>query len=253
MAWVEYKLQYPCGLTGRDLVGAGITSIVARLDAVIKFSRPENTRFLEREKRVYERLGHDHPGVLQYFGSLDNGLLFKYARNGSIRQFYTRPDKSVPRSLKLRWIEQIAEAIVFVHSKRVLHGDISCNNILLDDELNARIADFAGSSIDGEDSLICYETSHELPGIDTISEKCELFALGSVFYEIMTSSKPYKELSDDEICAAYTAGSYPRLDHLHACRQIISNCWNQKYDSAAELLEDIRAEGIVIFLYSVQH
>jgi serine/threonine protein kinase len=89
-----------------------------------------------------------------------------------------------------------------------LHGDISCNNVLLDEGLNAKLGDFAGSSMDGQDPLICYETSHEYPEIVGISTESELFALGSTFYEIMTGSKLYKELSDTEITHAYKEGNY---------------------------------------------
>lgn len=78
------------------------------------------------------------------------------------------------------------------------------------------MCDFAGSSIDGQDPLICYETSHEHPDIEGISAKSELFALGSTFYEIMTGSKPYSELSEAEITRAYKRGSYPNLSTLAA-------------------------------------
>lgn len=35
MPSTEYRIQYPCGLSGKDVVGMGITALVARLDAVI--------------------------------------------------------------------------------------------------------------------------------------------------------------------------------------------------------------------------
>lgn len=84
----------------------------------------------------------------------------------------------------------------------MLHGDISCNNTFLDDDLNVKVGDFAGSAIDDHPPLVCYETSHELPGED-ISTRTELFALGSTTYEVMTGSKPYQDLSDHEVSAAF--------------------------------------------------
>ena len=86
--------------------------------------------------------------------------------------------------------------IVFIHSRNVLYRDICCNNIFLDENLDARLGDFAKSSINGEMPLVCYETSHEHPEMVGISIKSEVFAVGSTLYEIMTGSKPYKELSD---------------------------------------------------------
>lgn len=226
------------------MVGLGTTALVARLDAVIKFARRTELPLLEREKGIYERLGHDHDGVLRYYGSLGDALILQYASHGSIRQYYASQAKSVSLSLQLRWVEQITASVAFIPSRNVLHGDISCNNVLLDKGLNAKLGDFAGSSMDGQDPLICYETSHEHPEIIGISVGSELFALGSTFYEIMTGSKPYKELSDTEIIRVYKEGKYPSLVSLAAFNDTIHRCWTQGYASVDELLEDVKAEGM---------
>jgi Protein tyrosine and serine/threonine kinase len=242
MLMTEHVVHYPLGLGRKDVVGVGITALVARLDAVVKFSRPDNFKFLAREELVYQRLGPDS-GILRYIGRVDNALILEYAYNGSIRQYLARQRKPIPLPLKLRWVEQITKVVCFIHSKHVLHGDISCNNIFLDKDLNAKLGDFAGSAIDELPPLICYETSHELPGQD-ISKKSELFALGSTFYEIMTGSKPCKDLSDQQICDAFTEGRFPNLDSLDVCKKIITRCWTQGYAGADELLEDVKSEGI---------
>ncbi|KAF1964438.1 hypothetical protein BU23DRAFT_594155 [Bimuria novae-zelandiae CBS 107.79] len=156
----ESAIQWPLGLDTKDLVGAGVTAIVARLDAVVK---------------------------------------------------------------------------------SVLHGDISCNNGFLDDRLDVKLGDFAGSAIDGLPPLVCYETSHELPDED-ISAKIELFALGSTVYEIMTGSKPYRDLPDHEVSAAFSEGRYPDLESFSAFRDIIMRCWTQKYATAEEALRDVKLE-----------
>jgi hypothetical protein len=54
MPQMEYIVHYPYGLTGKDLVGMGITALVARLDAVIKFARSTELPLIEREKCVYQ-------------------------------------------------------------------------------------------------------------------------------------------------------------------------------------------------------
>ena len=220
----------------------GITAIVARLDAVIKFAPATELPSMEREKkRVYQRLGH-HDRAVRYYGNLGNDIILQYACHGSIRQYFASQTKPVALSLQLGWVEQIAEAVSFIHSKNVLHGDISCNNIFVDHSLNVKLGDFAGSAIDGEPPLICYKTSHEHPSIEGISVRSELFALGSTFYEIMTGSKPYKEVSDPEICAAYEMGKYPELSSLTAFSDIITRCWAQEYVNVDELLGYIKVE-----------
>jgi serine/threonine protein kinase len=122
------------------------------------------------------------------------------ASQTSIRQYVAR-QKQVPLSLRLRWVEQLFDSVRFIHSRSVLHGDISCNKFFLDDNLDVKLADFAGSAIDDLSPLICYKTSHELPGED-ISTRTELFALGSTVHEVMTGSKSYKDLLDYKVSAA---------------------------------------------------
>ncbi|KAI9761344.1 MAG: hypothetical protein M1840_001968 [Geoglossum simile] len=133
-------------------------------------------------------------------------------------------------------------SIAFVHSRNVMHRDISCNNVFLDKELNVKLGDFAGSAIDDETPLICYETSHEHPDNKGVSTKSEVFALGSTFYEVMTGSKPYGKLSDQAICDTYAQGNFPSLVSLAAFRGIIAKCWKQGYTSVDELLENVKAE-----------
>ncbi len=107
-----------------------------------------------------------------------------------------------------------------------------------------KLGDFAGSAIDDLPPLICYETSHELPDQD-ISQRSELFALGSTIYEIMTGFKPYKGLSDEEVRAAFIKGHYPDLESLVAFKSVIAKCWRQSYLNADEVLRDVKSEGII--------
>jgi serine/threonine protein kinase len=250
---MEDSIRYPCGLDGRDVVGAGITGIVARLDAVIKFvgsSKRFKHEMIEREKRVYQRLGSEYKGVLRYYGDLENALILQYAANGSIRQYFAGQASPAPLHLQIRWIHQITASITFIHSKNVMHGDISCNNVFLDEELNTKLGDFGRSPIDDEPPLVCYETSHELPNHEGVSDKSEIFALGSTFYEVMTGSKPYKGLLDQAICDKYSQGNFPSLTSLPAFKDIIAQCWGQNYTSVHELLRDVQTEGIH-FIYFI--
>jgi serine/threonine protein kinase len=246
----ESVIQWPLGLDGNDLAGAGVTAIVARLDAVVKFFKPSESRFFEREKLIYQRLGRDHSGIVRYYGALENALILQFASQTSIRQYVAR-QKQAPLSLRLRWVEQLFDAVGFIHSRSVLHGDISCNNIFLDDNLDVKLGDFAGSAIDDLPPLVCYETSHELPGEDT-STRTELFALGSTVYEIMTGLKPYKDLPDHEVSAAFSKGHYPDLESVPALKNTIMGCWRQSYATAEEALRDIKLEGTFSSSFKLQ-
>jgi hypothetical protein len=92
---MDDTIQYPLSINRQDVVGLGITALVARLDAVIKFARRTELPLPEREKAIYERLGHNHDGVLRYYGNLGDALILQYACHGSIRQYYASQTKLV--------------------------------------------------------------------------------------------------------------------------------------------------------------
>lgn len=77
----------------------------------------------------------------------------------------------------------------FAHRSRVIHADVTCYNVFLDRNLNVKLADFAGSSVDGSPLLIAVTASHEHPE-SILSSAGDLFAFGSVLYEIMTENTP---------------------------------------------------------------
>jgi serine/threonine protein kinase len=105
------------------------------------------------------------------------------------------------------------------------------------------VGDFAGSSIDKEQGLGWYETSHSHPDTKDASEKSEIFALGSTFYEILVGKKPYEGSDDIEIEQAFKNGNFPRLETLPALSMVIFKCWSGQYQTAAELLQDIKKEA----------
>jgi serine/threonine protein kinase len=91
---------------------------------------------------------------------------------------------------RLRWATQVADALGFVHDAGVIHGDVKLANVLLGAELDAKLTDFAGSSIDGGPLLVGVAQSHEYPG-ELVSVRADIFSLGCLIYELMTGTFPY--------------------------------------------------------------
>ncbi|RDA83910.1 hypothetical protein CP532_3674 [Ophiocordyceps camponoti-leonardi (nom. inval.)] len=246
------KVEIPDAILENDVIGHGISSRVLRLDAVAKCYLSKESHLREREIAVYERLtaldAELHDAILPFYGVLDGrSVLLKFAPNGSIRQYYAR-DNYCHTSLytRLRWAEQITSAVIFLHSKAVVHGDLSCNNVFLDEGLNAKLGDFSGSSIDGLPFLTVYETSHSLPDDYTVSLRREIFALGSTLYEIMTGRRPFDGMGDCEIEDSFRRGRFPAVERVPALGTVISNCWNGKYGIVEDVLQDIKQEYIGI-------
>lgn len=249
MTFSESKIDVPDHIRHNETVGAGLSSWVHRLNAVAKcYSSTEKTA-RAREIAVYERLGSVarwHEGIMRFYGILDEQcVVLQFAHNGSIRQYLSQASRfqRVSLSKKLLWAEQATSAIAFLHSKNVFHCDISCNNIFLDENFNAKVGDFAGSSIDGAECLSWYETSHSHPDMMDPSSKTEVFALGSTFYEMLLGKPPFQGLSELAIQESFKDERYPSLEPLPALQSIIANCWGQQYETVDELSHDLRENG----------
>lgn len=245
----ESTIELPKHIRSNEVVGAGLSGWVHRLDAVVKSYPSDGTSERITEVAVYKRLGADrtwHKGILQFYGMLDGmSIVLQFAQHGSIRDYLNANLRrsSVPLSTKLRWAEQVASAVSFLHSKSIFHCDISCNNVFLDKHLNAMVGDFAGSSIDGEEHCSWYEISHCHPDVAIPSIQTEIFALGSTLYEIMCHDKPFGGLPEDQVEDAFRRGQFPSMRSLPALKTTIDKCWRQRYESVDEVLQDIQKEG----------
>lgn len=83
--------------------------------------------------------------------------------------------------------------------------------------------------MDGSPLSIVVTASHECPG-SLLSVQGDLFAFGSVLYEIMTRQAPYNGLSDEEISTRYSKGEFPNTEFLQAIGGIIRRCWQGRYN-----------------------
>ncbi|KAL2167701.1 hypothetical protein VTG60DRAFT_920 [Thermothelomyces hinnuleus] len=81
--------------------------------------------------------------------------------------------------------------------------------------------------------------SYESPG-PRLSIQADLFALGSVFYEIMTGHPLYSDLDSTEIRTLYLNRRFPETGSLGAIGTSIEQCWQGNYSGAGPVVEKLR-------------
>jgi serine/threonine protein kinase len=79
-------------------------------------------------------------------------LVYEFISNGTLFELLHSSDRRsvIPLDLRLKIATQSAEALAYIHSstsRTILHGDVKSLNILLDDEYNAKVADFGASAL----------------------------------------------------------------------------------------------------------
>jgi serine/threonine protein kinase len=126
---------------------------------------------------------------------------------------------------------------VEIHRKCVVHSDLALRQFLLDANDNARLSDFAASGYPGQCALGMECASHYLPRDPDLPNTVEsdLFALGSVLYEVMAGETPYHGKSDKEIETLYKEENFPAVNKF-LCGNVIMGCWKREWRSTEEVL-----------------
>ncbi|KAI9203614.1 kinase-like domain-containing protein [Polychytrium aggregatum] len=69
-------------------------------------------------------------------------MVSPFMPNGTLRSFVSDPDNVRPLDDKLRLLLQVAAGMAYLHDKRIVHGDLKTQNVLIDPAFNAVVSDF---------------------------------------------------------------------------------------------------------------
>ena len=233
-----------------SIIAGGISGVVYKLNAfyVLKAASGFNHSHedLDIERRIYERLRSSHRQIL-YFELEPRGLILERLAC-PLRQLlrhFRREGKVASDGLLMVWACQVVNGLWYIHSKGVLQADIGCHNLLLYISGDLKFCDFGGASIGGEEPTVDYEIRSRHPTIRGPSVATEIFALGTLLYEMSTTVPPHPEVdtadgtNGDLIQSLYTLGMFPDVDHL-MLGDIIDGCWKGSYDSTLDIAFEMR-------------
>jgi hypothetical protein len=129
-----------------------------------------------------------------------------------IRRFHPVP---LPRDYVWTIIREVGDGLAHAHERRVIHGDMKPQNIMVTNSGEVRILDF-GTAGDSATALTPAYASCELLEGGEPDPRDDLFALACLSYELLAGEHPFNHLRSTE---ARTLKLTPRRPHALTGRQ----------------------------------
>ncbi len=185
----------------------------------LKVLKPELAAVVGAERFLAEikttaNLQHPHILALYDSGEADGFLFFvgPYIEGDTLRDKIDREKQlSIEEALKIT--EKVASALDYAHEHGVVHRDIKPGNILLSEKGEPTVADFgialavaqAGGGRVTETGLSVgtphYMSPEQATGDRDVDPRTDVYALGSVLYEMLVGEPPYSGTTAQAVLA----------------------------------------------------
>lgn len=214
---------------------------------------------IEREISIMMRL--QHPTLVKFYGFALKDfhgnncitILMNLCKKGSLSDMLAKSRDSDDKSIINNTIREIlligiARGMMILHQRHVIHRDLKTQNILLDQNLHPRIADYAFSKIfeiagqlntQSQSNSAWYYIAPEVISGNQYSGKSDVYSFGIIMYEIITNCVPYHDLEDGQINTLRFGQKVVDDDYRpkftvpikSSFKKLIESCWAKDPDS----------------------
>ena len=187
-------------------------------------------------------------------------LIMELMNGGNLYQrIHDRNKRRITYIEILQIVNDIAEGLAYLHPF-VIHRDLKPQNILLDEEGRAKIADFGISKVKdpsksyltqmtAENGTPMYMSPEQMNG-GKVDEKVDVYALGCIMNEMWTRRQPWKNTNHffQIILKVAVNGDRPWLDPEtpEPLKRLIKKCWHQDPHQRPSCAEILRRTDILI-------
>jgi serine/threonine-protein kinase len=229
----------------------------------------------EREALAGAHVDNKHVAAATDFGELEDGtryLVTEYVRGKTLREVLIAQAPFDPiRAARIA--RQIAVGLGEIHAKGIVHRDLKPRNVMLTDADFVKIIDFGlakieesrvstiSEAVEEGDRItargvifgtIDYLAPEAAFGMELIDGRADLYALGVIFYEMLTGKHPFDAKTDGELFAQQRMKPPPRFEVRapsitvapeleRVVMKLLEKDFDERYESAAALIAALDA------------
>ncbi|KAL1803897.1 hypothetical protein ACET3Z_032544 [Daucus carota] len=224
LATDNFQQELVIGKGGFGMVYKGIIDLGQRIVAIkrLKSTSKQGRKEFQTEIEMLSQFRHSH--LVPLIGYCDEReemiLVYEYMPSGNLADhLHKRVNKGDMSLPPLSWVQRLkicvgaAHGLDYLHTgtsikSRVIHRDVKTTNILLDENLEARISDF-GLSKTGPANQTCTHVSTRVKGTpgyldpyyvstNRLTRKSDVYAFGVVLLEVLCGRRAVDRSLDDE-------------------------------------------------------
>ncbi|KAI8802294.1 kinase-like domain-containing protein [Cladochytrium replicatum] len=177
---------------------------------------------LEREITIMKLIQHPH--IMQLYDVYETPtelfLVLEHIEGGELFDHLVKKGRlSEPEALQ--FFQQIIFGMEFVHRHMIIHRDLKPENLLLDKNMNIKIADFGmarmqlqGKMLDTSCGSPHYASPEVIRGIPYDGPATDIWSCGVILYALMAGHLPFDDENTVRLLAKIKAGFFVMPQHI---------------------------------------